>query len=202
MTTRRPRLDRISLFSDAVFAVIITILVLELNPPESATFSALAPLWPAGLSYAASYLFIAIVWVNHHHLLGYADEVTARLVWANFAHLFAVSLIPFTTEWIAETRLATAPVVIYAAVFGAVNATYLVVCWEVVDRPAHEDVTQLMRRMLKMRSFITIGIFIAAGVIALVWPALAMALICVSLACYVRPDIRPSGAAGGENSTA
>jgi hypothetical protein len=58
------------------------------------------------LSYAVSYLFIAIVWVNHHHLFNYAELATQRLVWFNFAHLFSVSLVPFATVWIAETRLA------------------------------------------------------------------------------------------------
>ena len=60
--------ERVSLFSDAVFAVIMTILVLELKPPSADTFGALLPLWPTFLSYAVSYLFIAIVWRNHHHL--------------------------------------------------------------------------------------------------------------------------------------
>ncbi|MET0993027.1 MAG: TMEM175 family protein [Mycobacterium sp.] len=68
------------------------------------------PLWPTGLSYAVSYLFIAIVWINHHYLFSYAEVATPRLVWSNFAHLFSVSLIPFTTGWIADSRLAAAPV--------------------------------------------------------------------------------------------
>jgi uncharacterized membrane protein len=74
-----------------------------------------------------------------------------------------VSLIPFTTEWIADSRLAAAPMALYAAIFVLVNITYLALCWEAVDRPAHEDVTQRMRRMLRMRSFITIGGFAAAA---------------------------------------
>jgi len=153
----------VRLFSDAVFAVIITILVLKLKPPSADSFSALLPLWPTGLSYVVRYLFIAIVWVNHHHLFGYAEAATPRLVWSNFAHLFSVSLIPFTTEWIADSRLAAAPMALYAAIFVLVNITYLALCWEAVDRPAHEDVTQRMRRMLRMRSFITIGGFAAAA---------------------------------------
>jgi hypothetical protein len=71
--------------SDAVFAVVITILVLELKPLGSPTFEALVSLWPTAVSYAVSYLFIAIVWINHHHLLRYADIATSRLVWWNFA---------------------------------------------------------------------------------------------------------------------
>ncbi|ORX04478.1 hypothetical protein AWC29_14990 [Mycobacterium triplex] len=178
-------------FSDAVFAVIITILVLELKPPSAHTLSALLPLWPTGLSYVVSYLFIAIVWVNHHHLFGYAQTATPRLVWSNFAHLFSVSLIPFTTEWIADSRLADAPVVLYASVFVLVNITYILLCTEIVDRPAHEDVSHRLRRLLGMRSFITIFVFAAAALIALRWPVIAMVLICSCLVGYLRPDLPP-----------
>jgi TMEM175 potassium channel family protein len=181
--------ERTRNFSDAVFAVLITILVLELKPPHADTFDALLPLWPTGLSYAVSYAFIAIVWVNHHHLFSYAEVATPRLVWFNFAHLFSVSLIPFTTEWIADSRLSPAPVALYAAVFVLVNITYLVLCWEAVDRPAHEDVSQRMRRLLRMRSFITVGVFAAAALVALRWPVVGMGLILLCLIGYLRPDI-------------
>jgi len=81
--------ERLSAFSDGVFAVLITVLVLDLRPPEQPTFKALLSLWPTGLSYAVSYLFIAIVWTNHHYLMRYATEATPRLLWFNFAHLFS-----------------------------------------------------------------------------------------------------------------
>jgi uncharacterized membrane protein len=186
---RRTSPDRVGAFSDGVFAVIITILVLELKPPKTYTFIALLPEWPTGLSYVVSYLFIAIVWVNHHHLFGYAEAATPRLVWSNFAHLFSVSLIPTTTEWIADSRLAAAPVTLYAAVFVLVNVTYVALCWEVVDRPANEELTGRMRRLLRMRSFITIGVFATAAVVALRWPVAGMALICLCLVAYLRPDV-------------
>jgi uncharacterized membrane protein len=184
--------DRVRAFSDGVFAVLITILVLELRPPSAHGFSALLPLWPTGLSYVVSYFFIAIVWVNHHHLFNFAEVVTSRLVWSNFAHLFSASLIPFTTEWIADSRLAAAPVAMYASVFVLVNVTYLALCWEVVDRPAREDISSRMRRMLQMRSFVTLGVFTTAALIALRWPVPAMSLICLCLVGYLRPDI-PDG---------
>ena len=186
---RRTTPERVSLFSDGVFAVLITVLVLELKAPESAGFAALLPLWPIALSYAISYLFIAIVWVNHHHLFSYAREATPRLMWWNFAHLFAISLIPFTTQWIAQSRLAPAPVALYAAIFVIVNATYLALCWEAVDRTAHQDLTARVRRMMRMRSFVTIGVFAAAALIALNWPVVATGLIVACLVGYLRPDI-------------
>jgi hypothetical protein len=73
MAERKATLERLNAFSDGVFSIIITILVLELNPPEHPTFAALLALWPTGVSYVVSYLFVAIVWVNHHHVLQYAE---------------------------------------------------------------------------------------------------------------------------------
>jgi uncharacterized membrane protein len=184
---------RVSTFSDGVFAVLITILVLKLKPPSAHTFGALLTQWPTGLSYVVSYVFIAIVWVNHHHLFRYAEAATPRLVWWNFAHLFSVSLIPFTTEWIADSRLAPAPVALYAAIFVLVNVTYLALAWEAVDRSADEDVPSPVRRMLRMRSFVTLGVFLTAALVALRWPVVAMALICLCLIGYLRPDIPVPG---------
>ncbi len=109
--------ERLRAFSDGVFAVLITVLVLELRPPELPTLNALLLLWPTWLSYAVSYLFIAIVWTNHHHLMHYATEATPRLMWFNFAHLFSVSLLPLSTAWMAVSELAPQPVAFYAAVW-------------------------------------------------------------------------------------
>ena len=84
--------ERLTLFSDGVFAVLITVLVLELRPPERHTFDALLALWPTWLSYAVSYLFIAIVWTNHHYLMRYASEATPNPVVVQFrAFVFDVA---------------------------------------------------------------------------------------------------------------
>jgi Endosomal/lysosomal potassium channel TMEM175 len=81
VAVRQTSPERVRQFSDGVFAVLITILVLELRPPSAHSFSALLPLWPTGLSYVVSYLFIAIVWVNHHHLLNCGGgDATAGVV--------------------------------------------------------------------------------------------------------------------------
>src|SRR5207247_2528059 len=107
---RKTTPERLSFFSDAIFAVLITVLVLELRPPEQPTFEALLERWPTWLSYAVSYLFIAIVWANHHYLLRYAREATPRLMWLNFAHLFSVSLLPLSTASMAVSMLSSQPV--------------------------------------------------------------------------------------------
>src|SRR3954468_8946176 len=137
---RRATPERLSAFSDGVFAVLITVLVLELRPPELPTFEALLLLWHTWLSYAVSYLFIAIVWINHHYLMRYATEATPRLLWFNFAHLFSMSLLPLSTAWMAVSRLGREPVSFYAAVFVLVNATYIGLIWELIDREAVDGI--------------------------------------------------------------
>jgi uncharacterized membrane protein len=174
--------DRLRTFSDGVFAIIMTILVLELRPPDSPTFSAFLSLWSTGLSYAVSYLFLAIVWINHHHVMRYAEVATPRLIWGNFAHLFTVSLMPFSMAWIAS------PVSLYAAVFVLVNATYIALYWEVVDRPNIADVSPRTRRMMRIRSFVTLALFAAATVVALRFPIGGLGLICCCLILYLRPE--------------
>jgi uncharacterized membrane protein len=125
MAGPRATTERLGSFSDGVFTVAITIMVLDLKPPEHPTFAALLPLWPKGLSYVVSYYFIAIVWLNHHHLFRFFPHVTPRLIWMNFVHLFMVSLVPFSTAWVARTKLAAVPVFVYAAVFVLVNLAYI-----------------------------------------------------------------------------
>jgi uncharacterized membrane protein len=189
---RRATPERLSAFSDGVFAVLITVLVLELRPPEAPTFEALLSLWPTWLSYAVSYLFIAIVWTNHHYLMRYARQVTTRLLWFNFAHLFSMSLLPLSTAWMAVSRLAPQPVAFYAAVFFLVNVTYIWLIWELIDRNAGDVVSPRVRRIMRFRSITTLCLFGAAAVIALMHPLVGLGICICCLIVYLKPD--PPGA--------
>jgi uncharacterized membrane protein len=180
--------ERLSAFSDGVFAVLITVLVLELRPPEIPTFKALLSLWPTWLSYAVSYLFIAIVWVNHHHLLRYASEVTPRLMWFNFAHLFSVSLLPLSTAWMAVSELAPQPVAFYAAVFFLVNVTYICLIHELVDRAPADEASPGERRIMHVRSIITLGVFGTAAIVALKYPLIGLGMCICCLIVYLKPE--------------
>lgn len=180
--------ERLSLFSDAVFAVLITVLVLELRPPETPTFKALLSLWPTWLSYAVSYLFIAIVWTNHHYLLQYATEATPRLVWFNFGHLFSVSLLPLSTAWMAVSELAPQPVAFYASVFFLVNLTYILLIHELIDRTPIDDVSSRARTIMRFRSITTLCLFGAAVIVALKYPLVGLGICCCCLIVYLKPD--------------
>jgi uncharacterized membrane protein len=185
---RRATPERLGAFSDGVFAVIITIMVLDLRPPPQPTLAALLSLWPAALSYAVSYLFIAIVWVNHHHLLRFAEHATPRLVWVNFAHLFMVSLVPFSTAWVADTRLAAVPVFVYAAVFVLVNLAYRPFERESLAQAEVEEISARMRRITRARSLLTLGMFVIAMLLSLKFPLLGFGLVCCVLLVYLRPE--------------
>jgi uncharacterized membrane protein len=180
--------ERLSAFSDGVFAVLITVLVLELRPPERPTFAALLELWHTWLSYAVSYLFIAIVWVNHHHLLRYATTVSPRLVWSNFAHLFSVSLLPLSTAWMAVSKLEPQPVAFYAMVFFLVNATYAFLIWELIDRAPAKDVTPNVRRIMWIRSIATLCLFAIAAAVALMYPLVGLGICICCLVVYLKPE--------------
>jgi uncharacterized membrane protein len=189
----RPTPERVSGFSDGVFAVLITVLVLDLRPPELPTFNALLLLWPTWLSYAVSYLFIAIVWTNHHHLMRYATEVNLRLLWFNFAHLFSISLLPFSTAWMAKSELAPQPVAFYAAVFFLVNATYICLIWELVDRIPIDEISLTVRKIMRFRSIATLCLFGAAAVAALRYPLIGLGICICCLIVYLKPDPPETG---------
>jgi len=189
--------ERLTFFSDGVFAVLITVLVLELRPPEDPTFEALFSLWPTWLSYAVSYLFIAIVWTNHHYLMRYATEATSRLLWFNFAHLFSMSLLPLSTAWMAISRLAPHPVAFYAAVFFLVNVTYICLIWELIGRTPADQVSPTVRRIMYVRSITTLCLFGVAALVALKYPPVALGICIGCLIVYLKPD-PPESVKGGQ----
>ncbi len=185
--SREKSLDRINAFSDAIFAIIITIMVLDLKKPETASFAALGHLWPTWVSYLASYLFIAIVWVNHHFLLKNCPRVTTQLIWANFGHLFVVSLIPFLTAWMAETRLEAVPVALYSFDFFLVNLSYLALIRHTIGDSHHGNARG--RRLFRMRSVGTLVLALTACGLAFWQPGVGFGLICCCFLLYLRPEV-------------
>jgi uncharacterized membrane protein len=105
---------RLEAFSDGVLAIIITIMVLEMKAPEGTHWETIKPLIPKFISYALSFLFVAIYWVNHHHLLHTVKKVKSSIMWANVNLLFWLSLIPFATAWMGENHFEKITVVAYA----------------------------------------------------------------------------------------
>ena len=118
---------RLEAFSDGVLAIVITIMVLELRPPEGATLEALAPIWPRLLAYVLSFLVIARFWVTHHLAFRLINRYDATLVWLNLLLLMFVSFLPFPTAVLGEHEGSPAAAVLYGAsvcLAGAASAAY------------------------------------------------------------------------------
>jgi uncharacterized membrane protein len=107
---------RLETFSDGVIAILITIMVLELHAPRGADWNAVRPLIPHLLTYALSFVFLAIYWNNHHHMFHTVDRVNGRILWANMHLLFWLSLVPFVTGWMGENNFDSLPTAIYGVV--------------------------------------------------------------------------------------
>ena len=108
--------NRLEAFSDGVIAIIITIMVLELKVPHGTDFAVLRPLVPVFLTYVLSFIYVAIYWNNHHHLLHAVQRVNAGILWANLHLLFWLSLIPFVTGWMGENHFEELPTALYGFV--------------------------------------------------------------------------------------
>lgn len=105
--------SRLEAFSDGVFAILITIMVLELKVPHGIDFVSLKPVIPVFFSYVLSFVYLGIYWNNHHHLLHTIKKVTGSILWANLHLLFWLSLIPFVTGWMGENNFAPVPLALY-----------------------------------------------------------------------------------------
>ena len=115
---------RLEAFSDGVFAILITILVLDLKVPRAADIAALAPVLPVFLCYVLSFVYLAIYWNNHHHMLHLATKVSGGILWANLHLLFWLSLVPFVTGWMGENQFAAVPTALYGVVLLAAAIAY------------------------------------------------------------------------------
>jgi len=117
---------RLEAFSDGVIAIIITIMVLELKIPQGSDWASLQKLAPKFISYVISFVYIAIYWNNHHHLLHTVKHVTGSILWANIHLLFWLSLVPFVTAWAGENQFAELPVAIYSFIMLMAGVAYFI----------------------------------------------------------------------------
>ncbi len=137
---------RLEAFSDGVIAILLTIMVLELKIPEGHTWEALRPLVPIFLTYVMSFVYLAIYWNNHHHLLHATDHVDGRILWANLHLLFWLSLIPFVTGWMDENHFAMVPTALYGVVLLCAGLAYFILTQTIIR---HCDANQDLREVLQ-----------------------------------------------------
>jgi uncharacterized membrane protein len=118
--------NRLEAFSDGVIAIIITIMVLELRPPEGVELAGLKELLPVFLGYVLSFIYVGIYWNNHHHMFQSTKHVSGGILWANLHLLFWLSLFPFATAWVGKNHLAAAPTAVYGFVLLMAAVAYYI----------------------------------------------------------------------------
>jgi uncharacterized membrane protein len=131
--------NRLEAFSDGVIAIIITIMVLELKVPHGESADTLKPLLPVLLSYVLSFIYLAIYWNNHHHMLHTLHKVTGPILWANLHLLFWLSLIPFTTGWMGENHFAELPTALYGIVLLMAAIAYFILQTMIIASQGRES---------------------------------------------------------------
>ena len=180
---------RLEAFSDGVFAIIITIMVLELKTPEGATLAALRPMCAPFTAYAVSFAYVGIYWVNHHHLLNTAKSVSGLILWANLALLFALSLVPLTTAWIGEHPDAPVPTCAYGIVLTGAGVWWLILQHAIIRQEGPDSaLARAIGRDIKGRiSFLA---YIIAAVLAFVATWMADAIYVGIALMWIAPDPR------------
>jgi TMEM175 potassium channel family protein len=108
--------QRLEAFSDAVIAILMTIMVLELRAPHGTSWNDLRPVVPVLLTYVLSFVYLGIYWNNHHHMLQVTQRINGKVLWANLHLLFWLSLVPFMTGWMGENNFASLPTAAYGVV--------------------------------------------------------------------------------------
>jgi uncharacterized membrane protein len=131
--------NRLEAFSDGVIAILITIMVLELRLPHGDNWEALRSMTPVFVTYALSFIYLAIYWNNHHHMLHATHGVNGPILWANNHLLFWLSLVPFVTNWMGENHNAPVPTAAYGVVLVMAALSYTLLQWAIVAHQGRES---------------------------------------------------------------
>lgn len=180
---------RLEAFSDAVIAIIMTIMVLELRPPDAGTWDALRDLLPKFLVYLLSFAFLGIYWNNHHHLIHTIERVNGKILWANMHLLFWLSLTPFVTGWMGETNFADVPVAIYGVVLLLSAIAYFILQTTILS--AHGSGSRLATALGKdIKGKISPVVYMVAIPMSFADRRVAVALYVVVALMWLVPDRR------------
>lgn len=180
------RANRLEAFSDGVFAIIITIMVLELRAPHNATLEALTPLIPHFVSYVISFTYVGIYWNNHHHLLHAVKEINGAALWANLHLLFWLSLTPFASAWMGENTFSKWPMIVYSFVLLMCAVSYTILTYILTKKNPH------LKTFLgaDSKGKVSLLCYVAAIGGSFISPWVSLALVVLVAAIWVVPDSR------------
>jgi uncharacterized membrane protein len=182
---------RLEAISDGIFAIVITIMVLELRPPMSPRWQALVAAWPDFLSYLVSFAFVATFWVNHRHIIRRLPVLREGIVWMNIVLLFLISLIPVATAYMGRSGLASFPMALYAGVLaicgGAFGILRTLIAAEIAD-PVRRRAFNGPR--IQAVGALTFIVLLAAIGLSFESPPVALAFVVASSLLHIAPFTR------------
>ena len=180
---------RMETFFDGVIAIIITIMVLEMEVPHGEGIETLSPLTPVLLSYVLSFVYLAIYWNNHHHMMHTSQTATGSMLWANLHLLFWLSLIPFTTAWMGRNHSARLPVAAYGVVLLMAAVAYWILQRRII---ASQGEGSILKKAIgpDWKGKLSPVLYVVAIVLAFVSPWLSEAIYVLVALMWVVPDRR------------
>jgi uncharacterized membrane protein len=179
---------RVEAFTDGVIAIIITIMVLELKVPHGANFAALHESAPVFLAYILSFINVGIFWNNHHHMLHVTKQVDGRVLWANLALLFFLSLVPFVIRWIGEGGIGAAPAAAYGVVLSGAAVSYTLLQAAIIACNPDSVLPKMIGSDWKGK--LSLVGYTAAVALAFVSPWISIAIYVAVSAMWLIPDRR------------
>lgn len=189
--------NRVEAFSDGVLAIIITIMVLELKVPHSTDWSALGENWFVFVSYALSFVFVGLYWVNHCHLFEKVEKVNNKILFANLLGLFWQSLIPFSAAWMGENAFQSTTVTLYALILLFSVSTHLLLVY--LLKRLHGFDSEFSQTFIgDYKIYLTLIVNLSAAIVSFIgFPKVGFSLlVLVALLWFI-----PSHRFGGSNET-
>jgi uncharacterized membrane protein len=184
--------SRLEAFSDGVIAILITIMVLELEVPvgpDGANWSSLHELWPVFFAYVLSFVNLGIYWNNHHHMFFATDRINGKILWANLHLLFWLSMFPFVTGWMGQNDFAKLPTAMYGVVSLLAAIAYFILQTALVkEQGADSKLAAALGSDLKGKS--SPALYVAGILSTLVYPGLGLAFYVFVALMWLVPDRR------------
>jgi uncharacterized membrane protein len=180
---------RLEAFTDGVVAIIITIMVLEIHVPKGGDLTALKAEVPVLLAYVLSYVNVGIFWNNHHHMLHVTERINGKILWANLALLFWLSLVPFVIRWIDEAGFVAAPTAAYGVVLTCAALSYTSLQAQIIALNGRESQLALATGG-DFKGKLSVAMYLAAVLLAFARPWIAILLYVAVALIWLVPDRR------------
>lgn len=185
--------SRLEAFSDGVIAIIVTIMVLELRAPSQPRLAALLKVAPVFLSYGLSFLVVAIMWVNHHHLIHAVREVTARLLWSNLNLLFWMSLVPFFTDFLGKNYRQPLAVALYGLDLGFCGCSFYLLRTELVRQDRSDPSLTEYHAVVQRKNAFSAALYLLSVPLAYVSIYASFFIFALIPAMYFLPEKKLAG---------